>query len=92
MSDTVLRTEGLIVTVLVVSYLLVYVIKRLRRQRAELRIGVPIFVGVSMRLLAVAAINATGLQAQLRGGDEQTFLSLARTLAGTPWGRPRARE
>jgi hypothetical protein len=88
MSDATLRSaEGLILTVLVVSYILVFVIRRLRRRRTELRIGLPIFVGVSLRLLAVAGINATGLQSQLRGGDEETFLSLAHVLAGTPWGR-----
>jgi hypothetical protein len=88
MSDAALRSaEGLILTVLVVSYILVFVIRRLRRRRAGLRIGLPIFVGVSLRLLAVAGINATDLQSQLRGGDEETFLSLAHILAGTPWGR-----
>jgi hypothetical protein len=88
MSDATLRSvEGLILTVLIVSYMLVYVIRRLRRRREDLKIGLPIFVGVSLRLLAVAGINATGLQSQLRGGDEQTFLRLGHVLAGTPWGR-----
>jgi hypothetical protein len=88
MTDITLRNaEGLIATVLIVSYALAYTIGRLRRRRQDFSIGLPIVVGVTLRLLAVAAINATGLQSQLRGGDEDTFLSFARVLAGMPWGR-----
>ncbi len=88
MSDATLRkTEGLILVVLVASFALAYVITRLRRRRPGFRIGRPVTVGLMLRLAAVAAINATSIQTQLRGGDEQTFLTLARTLADTPWGR-----
>jgi len=88
MTDTTLQSiEGLIAVTLLVSYGLAYIIRRLKRRRAGLMIGVPIFVGGCLRLFAVAGINATGLQGQLRGGDEQTFLSLGNVLAGTPWGR-----
>ena len=55
--------------------------------RPDFSIGLPIAVGVACGLLVIAAINATGsLQTQLRGGDEQTFLSYAHVLASTPWG------
>jgi GT2 family glycosyltransferase len=88
MSDAIVRSgEGLILVVLVVSYALAYAIRRLRRRRPDFRIGLPVFTGVTLRLLAVAAINATGLQSQLRGGDETTFLDLARALATQPLGR-----
>ncbi len=88
MSDTLLRrAEGLILIVVLVAYVLWYVVGRLRRRRPEFQIGKPLIVGLGLRLMAVAAINATSIQTQLRGGDEETFLSLARTLAGTPWGR-----
>jgi hypothetical protein len=88
MSDTSLRSaEGLTLTMLIVSCVLAYAIRRLGRRRENFRIGLPIFVGVTLRLIAVAAINATGLQSQLRGGDEATFLSSARVLADTPFGR-----
>src|SRR5690349_23680574 len=88
MSDSTLRrAEGLILVVALVAYVLAFVIGRLRRRRPDLRIGRPIAVGVGLRLLAVAAINATAVQTQIRGGDEATFLSLARYLASTPWGR-----
>jgi len=88
MSDTSLRrAEGLLLIVLLVSYLLACLVRRLQRRRPDFRIGKPLIVGLGLRLAAVAAINATSLQTQLRGGDEETFLSLARALAATPWGR-----
>lgn len=88
MSDTTLRrAEGLVLVAVVVSYVLAFVIRRLRRKRPDFRIGRPMVVGFGLRLLAVAAINATSVQAQLRGGDEETFLSFARFLAATPLGR-----
>ena len=87
MSDGTVLAEDLILVVLVVSGTLAYTIRRLRRRRPDLNIGLPIAVGVGLRFLVIVAINATGsLQTQLRGGDEQTFLSYARVLASTPWG------
>ena len=88
MSDTALRrAEGLVLVAILVSYVLALVIRRLRRRRPDFRIGRPVIVGFGLRLLAVAAINATSVQSQLRGGDEETFLALARFLAATPFGR-----
>ena len=88
MSDAMIRrAEGLILIVVLVVYVLAYVVGRLRRRRPDFHIGRPLIVGLTLRLGAVAAINATSLQTQLRGGDEETFLSLARALAATPWGR-----
>jgi hypothetical protein len=88
MSDgTLRRAESLILVVLIVSCVLAYVLARLRRTRPDFNVRRPVFVGVALRLFAIAAINATSVQTQLRGGDEQTFLALARTLAATPWGR-----
>jgi hypothetical protein len=88
MSDpTLRRAEGLILVVLLVAYVLAYVVRRLTRRRPDFHIVRPLIIGLVLRLGAVAAINATSLQAQLRGGDEETFLTLARTLAATPWGR-----
>ena len=88
MSDATLhRAEGLILVVLLVAYVLAYVVRRLARRRPDFHVARPLIIGLVLRLGAVAAINATSLQAQLRGGDEETFLTLARTLAATPWGR-----
>lgn len=88
MSDTTLRrAEGVVLVVILVSYVLALVIRRLRRRRPDFRVGRPLILGLGLRLLAVAAINATSIQSQLRGGDEETFLDLARLLATTPLGR-----
>ena len=88
MSDATLRRgEGLILVVLLVCYVLAFVVRRLARRRPDFHVARPLIIGLVLRLGAVAAINATSLQAQLRGGDEETFLSLARVLAATPWGR-----
>ena len=88
MSDTTLRrAEGLVLVVILVSYVLALVIRRLRHRRPDFHIGRPLILGLGLRLLAVSAINATNIQSQLRGGDEETFLDLARLLATTPLGR-----
>ena len=89
MSDESLHNaEGVALTALVVFYVLAYVIVRLRRRRPDFRIALPVAIGIALRLAVVIAINSTGsLQAQLRGGDETTFLDEARVLAATPWGR-----
>jgi hypothetical protein len=84
--NSVGRVEGTLVVVLIVAYVLAFAITRLRRRRPELRIAGPIVAGVAVRLAAVAGISASGLQTQLRGGDEHTFLTYAHILAGTPWG------
>jgi hypothetical protein len=62
---------------LVVAGVLFYLIRRLARSRAEFRIGVPVAIGVGLRLAAIAGIGATGLSSTLRGGDETTFVALA---------------
>jgi hypothetical protein len=80
------RAEGTLVVVLLVAYALAFAITRLRRRRPGFRIVGPIVAGVAVRLMAIAAISASGLQNQLRGGDEQTFLAFAHQLAGSPWG------
>ncbi len=82
----VVDVEGVVVTVLVVGYLLSWLVQRLSRSRGGLRIGLPVAVGFGLRLAAIAGIGITGLQSTLRGGDEMTFLALARNLADQPLG------
>jgi hypothetical protein len=57
---------------------------RLGRSRPGFTIGRAIAVAFGIRLLAIIAINATGLGASLRGGDENTFLLYAQQLAAHP--------
>jgi hypothetical protein len=81
------RIEGVILVVLVVAFVLWFLIAKLKSTRPGLRIGAPIVVGFGLRLAAIAAIGATGsLGAVLRGGDETTYLALARFLASQPLG------
>src|SRR3954471_611747 len=79
--------EGVVLAVLVVGGVLWYLIAALARSRSGLRIGAPVLAGVGIRLAALAGIGATGLNSTLRGGDETTFLGLARHLAEQPLGR-----
>ncbi len=87
MSDSTLNAaEGVILMFLVSGFVLVGVVRKLERRRPGLDIMAPVAVAVIVRILAVIAINASGKSAQLRGGDETTFLDYARVLASTPWG------
>src|SRR5438105_1202191 len=79
--------EGVLLVALVVAYVLWFLIAKLKSTRPGLRIGAPIAVGLGLRLGAIAAIGATGsLSAVLRGGDEITYLDLARFLDSQPLG------
>jgi hypothetical protein len=87
-SDSALQAaEGVVLTVLVTGCVLIALVRFLRRSRPEFAVGRPLAVGFAIRLVAIAAISLTGLQATLRGGDETTFLRLARNLAHQPIGR-----
>lgn len=68
MSGTaVANAEGVVLVTLLVAYGLWFVIGRLRSSRPALHIGIPIAVGYSVRLAAIAGVGATGLGASLRG-------------------------
>jgi hypothetical protein len=87
MSDSTLNAaEGVVLMFLVSSFVMVWVVRRLQRHRPGLDIMTPVAVAVVVRILAVIAINASGKAAQLRGGDETTFLDFAHNLAASPWG------
>src|SRR4051794_37129962 len=79
--------EGVVLTVLVMGAVLWCLIAALARSRPNLRIGAPVMAGVAIRLAALGGISVTGLNSTLRGGDETTFLDLARVLAAQPLGR-----
>jgi hypothetical protein len=87
MSDSALQhTEGVVIVVFVAGWALCFAVLRLARSRPEFRVGAPIAIGFALRLAAIAGISSTGLEASLRGGDETTFLNLARILASQPLG------
>jgi hypothetical protein len=91
MSETSLQTALLtLIFGLVVAYALAFAVARMRRIHPELDIGLPIAVGFIARLLAVVAVDGTGLSTALRGGDETTFLQNAHGLSllsktSAPW-------
>ena len=80
------NVEGVVLVVLVVTYGLWSLVRKLARTRPEFRIGAPLSLAMALRLAAIAGIAQTGLEPVLRGGDETTFLNLARLLASTPLG------
>jgi hypothetical protein len=87
MSDPALQnTEGVLLACLVVAGALMFLIRVLARSRPDFKVGLPIGLGFAIRLAAIAGISATGLESTLRGGDEFTFLDLARYLAKQPFG------
>ena len=81
-----LQAETVVVSMLMMGVVLAFTLHRLRRRRREFAIGMPIAVGVGIRLLAIAGISSSGLQTSLRGGDETTFLTFARLLGDDPFG------
>jgi hypothetical protein len=56
----------------------------LRRSRPDLRIGRTVAVAFVVRLVAAAALGSVSIGSQLRGGDENTFLSRAHDLVNLP--------
>ena len=77
---------GVLITVLFVGVVLMFSVFRLGRSRPGFTVGRAIAVAFAIRLLGVVAINATGLGASLRGGDETTFIGNALVLAAQPLG------
>jgi hypothetical protein len=80
------QAEGVVISVLVVGVILLWTLHRFQRRRPEMLIGSAVLIAFAIRLLAVAGLNATGMGASLRGGDESTFLIDAQVLASTPLG------
>jgi hypothetical protein len=84
MSDTTLyNTECVVLMILLVSFVLVYAVRRLRRTRPDFDIGRPLAIGYLLRLVTIAAVSVSGQGLTLRGGDENTFLADARRIAAS---------
>jgi hypothetical protein len=84
--STFLQAETVLLSLLLTGAVLAFTLHRLRRRRPAFLIGVPLAVGVGIRLIAIAGIASSGLESTLRGGDETTFISYARLLANDPFG------
>ncbi len=82
--ETVLNNAQLsIIAILVWSYGLWFVVKRLQGTRPGLAIGRQVALAFALRVVSIAAVTATGLGSTLRGGDEVTFLDAAHVIAAS---------
>jgi hypothetical protein len=81
-----LQAETVVLAILLVGVIVAFTVHRLRRRRPGFVIGTPLAVGIGIRLIAIAGVASSGLQASLRGGDESTFLGWARLLSLDPLG------
>jgi hypothetical protein len=77
---------GVIIMTLFVAVVLIYFARRFGRSRPGFSVSKALLVAFAIRLLAIVAVNATGVGASLRGGDENTFMSYAQFLASQPLG------
>ena len=73
-----------LLALLVSSYALYLVARRLERKRYGLVIAGPLFVGFGLRLAAMASVNQLSIARTLRGGDELGFVAHAKVIAGLP--------
>jgi hypothetical protein len=82
--------EALCVTIalFVACYMLIWLVRRLRRSREGLDIGRQIAVAFALRLVGAIALGQLAIARDLRGGDELTFLRHAKELAALPLGGP----
>jgi len=76
----------MIVMILVWGYVLLLLIRLLRRSRPGLAITGPVGLAFAIRLLFIPAVTDTGFGSSLRGGDEITFLGVAHTIASSSLG------
>lgn len=84
MSDTLLyEIESVILAILLVGFGLACAVRWLARTRPALSIGTPVAAGVTLRLVAIAAVALSGLGPTLRSPDEITFLRGAREVAAS---------
>lgn len=74
------------VTLLLVVYGIVLLLRLLRRGRPDFDIEYPIGVALVLRVGAAAGVSLTGIGSELRGGDEFTFLNASHEIAGTSFG------
>jgi hypothetical protein len=67
------------------GYLILAMVRYLRRRRPGLAVGPALMVGYGIRALAIPAVTLTGIGTSLRGGDEIAFLDFAHGIAAQPF-------
>jgi putative effector of murein hydrolase LrgA (UPF0299 family) len=80
-----IAVEGVVVTLLAVSFALMGLVSLLGRNRPDLRVRTPLAVGFVLRLIVIAGVSLTGIGSTLRGGDEVTFLDFAHQIVPLSW-------
>jgi hypothetical protein len=85
-SSSFFNAESVIIVGLIVGFLIWFLIRRLAASRPGFNVLAPVAVAFGLRMVAMAGVGAAGLNSTLRGGDETTFVDLARALAATPFG------
>ena len=80
-----IAVEGVVITVLAVSFALMGLISLLSRSRPDLRVRTPLAVGFVLRLIVIGGVSLTGIGSTLRGGDEVTFLGDAHQIVPLSW-------
>src|SRR5262245_33019819 len=69
-------------------YVLIWLVRRLQRSREGFNIGRQVAIAFGLRILAAIGLGQLSIARDLRGGDELTFLSLARDIAAQPLSSP----
>jgi hypothetical protein len=72
--------ECFLIALVLGAYALWLLVRWLRRSRPGLAIGKPVAVAFGLRIIAAAALGSLSFGADLRGGDETTFLNHAHAL------------
>jgi hypothetical protein len=65
------------------GYVILLLVRYLRRQRPGLAVAGALEFGYLVRVLSIAAVTATGVGSSLRGGDEVGFLNFAHSIASS---------
>ncbi len=72
-----------VITALLCGYALFALVRVMGRSRPDLKIGRAIAAGVTLRVVAAAAVSLTGFADFLRGSDEEAFVAHANDVAAT---------
>jgi hypothetical protein len=76
------------IALLVATYTLIWLVRRLGRSREGFSIGRQITVAFGLRLVAAVGLGQLSIARDLRGGDELTFLARAEDVSSLPLSSP----
>jgi len=78
--------ESVLLATLLVGFGLAWSVRRLARTRPEFSVGLPLAVGLGLRLVAIAGVSLAGVELTFRGPDEIAFVDGAREVAASGFG------